>query len=184
MKYRRRTVLGILGSLPAVLLLGACQSSPQAAPSAVAGPGAAKLFLAVDMFQGSKNVPADKKAISCTLTSRFARNSEMVWRARVFDPGSGDLMDGSAMDKVEVKLANGQTLGAVYGSHPKDPPGEAFWTASWIIPNDHPTGTLSYMVTATDKAGRSGEWKPFSTAPSLPIVLDEVWPDVSVPPKA
>ncbi|MFN8633729.1 MAG: hypothetical protein U0893_07750 [Chloroflexota bacterium] len=179
MKYRRRTVLGILGSLPAVLLMSACQSAPQAAPAASAGPAAAKLFLAVDMVQGSKNVPSDRKAISCTLASRFARNSEMVWRARVYDPSSGDLVDGPAMDKVQVKLANGQTLDAVYGTHPKDPPGEAFWTASWVIPKDHPTGTLSYQVTATDKKGRTAEWKPFSTAPSLPVVLDEVWPDVA-----
>jgi hypothetical protein len=185
MKYRRRTVLAAAGAVPLVLLLGGCQATPQAAPvSTGPGPAAARLFLAVDMVQGSKNVPTDKKAISCTLASRFPRNSEMVWRARVFDPTSGDLVDGPAMDKVQVKLANGQTLDAVYGAHPKDPPGEAFWTASWIIPKDHPTGTLGYMVTATDKKGRSGEWKPFSTAPSQPIVLDEVWPDVPVPPKA
>jgi len=179
MKYHRRTVLGILGSLPAVLLLSACQAAPQAAPAAGAGPGAAKLFLAVDMVQGSKNVPADKKAISCTLTSRFARNSEMVWRARVSDPTTGDLLDGDTMDKVKASLANGQTLDAVYGTHPKDPPGEAFWTASWVVPKDHPTGTLNYTVTATDKKGRSGEWKPFSTAPSLPIIIDEVWSDAA-----
>jgi hypothetical protein len=183
MKYQRRTVLGILGALPVVLLAGACQSAPQAAPAAGAGPGAAKLFLAVDMVQGSKNVPADKKAISCTLSNRFARNSEMVWRMRVFDPGTGDLMDASAIDKVQVKVADGQTLDAVYGTHPKDPPGEAFWTASMVLPKDHPTGTLSYTATATDKTGRSGDWKPFSTPTSLPIVLDEVWPDVAAPPK-
>jgi hypothetical protein len=177
MKYHRRTVLGILGSLPAVLLLSACQAAPQATPAAGAGPGAARLFLAVDMVQGSKNVPADKKAISCTLTNRFARNSEMVWRMRVFDPTTGELVDGPAMDKVQVKLADGQTLDAVYGTHPKDPPGEAFWTASTVVPKDHPTGTLSYTVSASDKKGRTGEWKPFSTPTSLPIILDEVWPD-------
>jgi hypothetical protein len=179
MKYRRRAVLGILGSLPVVLLLGACQAPPPAAPAAVAGPGAAKLFLAVDMVQGSKNVPADKKAVSCTLNNRFARNSEMVWRMRVFDPISGDLMDAPTMDKVQVKLADGQTLDAVYGTHPKDPPGEAFWTASMVLPKDHATGTLGYMVTATDKKGRIGEWKPFSTPTSQLIVLDEVWPDAA-----
>jgi hypothetical protein len=179
MRYQRRTVLGILGSLPAMLLLGACQSAPPAPPAAAAGPGAAKLFLAVDMVQGSKNVPADKKAISCTLTNRFARNSELVWRMRVFDPATGDLVDGPSMDKVQVTLADGQTLDAVYGTHPKDPPGEAFWTASTVLAKDHPTGTLGYTVKATDKKGRVGEWKPFSTPTSQLIVLDEVWPDAA-----
>lgn len=176
MRHSRRSVLATIGALPVVLLLSGCQSTPQAVPAA-AGPSPAKLFLAVDMVWGSKNIPADKKAMGCTLTSRFPRNSEMVWRARVFDPASGDLIDGPSMDSVQVKLANGQTLSAVYGAHPKDPPGESFWTASWLVPKDHPTGTLTYIVTATDKTGRTGEWKPFSTTASLPVVLDEVLPD-------
>jgi hypothetical protein len=179
MKYRRRTVLAIVGAAPVALVLGACQSAPAtttAKPATSAGP--AKLLLAVDMVLGSKNVPADRKAIGCTLTSRFPRNSQMVWRARVYDPATGDLVDDKSMNKVEVKLANGETVDAVYGLHPKDPPGEGFWTASWVIPKDHPTGTLSYTMTATDKTGRAGEWKPFSTAVSLPIVLDEVWSDI------
>ena len=179
MRCNRRTLLAMVGAAPVALLLGACQSAPAAAPAkAGAGPGPAKLFMAVDMVLGSKNVPADKKAIGCTLTSRFPRNSQMVWRARVFDPATGDPIDDKAMNKVEVKLANGEAVDAVFGPHPKDPPGETFWTASWVIPKDHPTGTLTYQVTATDKTGRSGEWKPFSTAPSLPIILDEVWPDI------
>jgi hypothetical protein len=181
MRCTRRTALAMVGTASVALLLGACQSAPAAAPAQTgAGPGPARLFLAVDMVIGSKNVPGDKKSLlSCTLSSRFPRNSEMVWRARVFDPATGDPIDDKAMDKVEIKLANGEVRSAVYGPHPKDPPGEAFWTASWLVPKGHPTGTLSYLVTATDKTGRNGEWKPFSTAPSLPIILDEVWPDVA-----
>lgn len=179
MKRSRRSVLAMLGAAPAVLLLAACQSTPAAsAAKTSAGAGPAKLALAVDMVLGSKNVPPDKRATSCTLNSRFPRNSQMVWRARVFDPASGDQLDDKAMNKVEVKLANGEAMDAVYAPHPKDPPGEAFWTASWMVPKDHPTGTLTYTVTATDKTGRIGEWKPFSTPTSLPIVLDEVWLDV------
>ncbi|HBY97436.1 MAG: hypothetical protein M5U01_03920 [Ardenticatenaceae bacterium] len=171
-------MVAVLALIP---VLAACQSGPAAAPAQpTAAPQAENLFLMVDMVQGSKNVPQDQKALkSCVLTSRFPRNSEIVWRARVFDPRTGELMDDKALSKVEVQLANGETLEMGYGHHPKDPPGEAFWTASWVVPKDQATGTLNYSVVATSADSRSGEFKPFSTKPSLLTITDEVLPDVT-----
>ncbi|MFN8524163.1 MAG: hypothetical protein U0821_13775 [Chloroflexota bacterium] len=180
MRCSRRKVLATLSLAPLALALGGCQAAPAAAPAgqAPAAGSAAKLFIATDMVWGSKNlVEPLKSKVSCTLTSRFPRNSEMVWRVRVYDPATGEVMDKAAMQKVEVKLANGTAIDMQFGPHPKDPPGEAFWTGSWVVPKEAPTGTLNYTVTATDTKGRTGEWKPFSTAPSLPIILDEVLPD-------
>lgn len=167
-------------ALALAMAVTACQSA--AAPSVgQPQPAAAptKLFLMVDMVQGSKNVPqAQAASQSCVLTSRFPRNSEMVWRARVFDPKTGDLMDDKALSKVEVKLANGTSLEMRYGPHP--PQGqnrEFYWTTSWVVPKDHATGTLKYSVLATGADGRVGDFEPFSVAPSLPAITDEVLAD-------
>ena len=175
MKIDRRRALLALAASAVVLVGSACQAAPGSPPAPAAPLAAAKLFIAADMVQGSKNVPDNLKASrSCVLTNRFAKNSEMVWRIRVGDPASGDMMGTDLLSKVEVRLANGEVLEAKYGPHPKEPPGESFWTASWVVPKDAPTGTLTYTIVATDSQGRTGEWKPFGTASSLPIVLDEV----------
>ena len=40
------------------------------------------------------------------------------------------------------------------------------WVGFWVVPDDAPTGQLSYSVTAVDKFGRTGEFKPYSYANS------------------
>lgn len=175
--------------LPLALAIAACQApaaeQTSAAPAKAQTAAAAKLFIAADVVQGSKNLTdAEKPSRSCVLTSRFPRNAEIVWRIRVGDPETGAYMDKAALSKVEVRLANGKDLDAQYGPHPKDPPGESFWTASWVVPKDHPTSMLDYTIVATDTKGRTGEWKPFSTKPSLLTIIDQVLPDVPTAPAA
>lgn len=171
----QRRLVGLLSILALSLVVLSCQSAPQtqAAPTADA-----KLFLMVDMVQGSTNLPKDQAAAkSCVLTSRFARNSQIVWRARVFDSKTGDLMDNEALSSVQVTLANGKAVDMKYGPHPKDPPGESYWTGSWVVPKDNATGTLKYLVTATASDGRSGTFEPFAVTSSLLTITDEVLPD-------
>jgi hypothetical protein len=171
------------GVVPVVAILAtACQATAPPAPTA-APAKVAKLFIMTDLVWGSKNMSdAQRATVSCTLSSRFPRNGEMVWRTRVFDPSTGDLMDNTSLSNVQVRLANGTNLDMKYGPHPaKTQPQETFWTASWVIPKDHPTGTLNYSVVATSTDGRSGEFKPFITTSSLPTILEEVLPDA--PPK-
>ena len=36
-----------------------------------------------------------------------------------------------------------------------------FWVAKWMVPDNAPTGIIRYSVTAKDKKGRTGEFKPF-----------------------
>ncbi len=178
--------------LPAVLLLtaglfvAACGGSGEAdAGSATqAAPAASQaLMISADIVQGSKNIPADQKANhSCTLSSRFPRNSEMVWRAKITDPATGDLMDDTTVDKVEIQLANGEMVAMKFGAHPKTPPNEYYWTGSWEVPKDAPTGTVAYTIVATAKDGRTGEFKPImSVASSLPAITDEVYADAPTP---
>lgn len=174
----RRRFIGLLAILVLAMPLLSCQS---AAPTQAAAPATtANLFLMVDTVQGSTNVPtAQAAARSCVLNNRFARNSQIVWRARVYDPKTGKLMDDKALSSVQIKLANGKTVDMKYGAHPKSPPGESYWTGSWIVPKDNATGTLNYTVSATATDGRAGSFAPFNVAPSLLSITDEVLPDAA-----
>lgn len=180
----RGTSLGRLGIglLPLAFALVACGGSaqPAEAPPAAAQVGAVKsLFISADVVEGSKNVSKDQAAArSCVLSSRFARNSEMVFRARIFDPATGNLMDDKGITQMQAKLATGKTIDMKYGLHPKDT-GEGYWTGSWVVPKDQPTGTLKYTITANAADGRTGEFVPMSVVPALPAITDEVLPDAA-----
>ncbi len=173
----RRKVLGLMAVAATGVAVGACQS---AAPAAAAPAGSGKLFLAVDLVEGSTNIPKEQAATrSCVLSSRFPRNSQLVWRARVFDPKTGDTMDDKALSSMKVTLSDGQAMDMHYGAHPKDT-GDSFWTVSWVVPKDQATGTFKYSVKATSADGRTGTFEPLSAAannPALPAIIDEVLPD-------
>jgi hypothetical protein len=66
-----------------------------------------------------------------------------------------------------------------YAAHPKDNPVDYFWSASFDIPADYPTGTLDYEIVATGKDGATASFKPFPVAPSLVTVTDETVPVIS-----
>ena len=177
MEIKRLLRLAALGVAPLALLLSACGGSSQSGAATAAPAAAQTLFISADVVQGSVNVPKDQAALfSCVNSSRFPRNSQIVWRARIMDPATGNLLDGAAVSKATVKLASGKDVDMVYGQHPKDT-GEGYWTGSWIIPKDQATGTLKYSINVTGTDGRSGSFEPFSVASALPTVLDQVLPD-------
>jgi len=172
--------LGLL--LMVSVLVAACQAAaaPLETPVAKAPAATSKLIVSADIVQGSQNLTKDLQASnSCVLSSRFPKNSEMVWRARVYDPNTGNLMTQAQLSKVEIKLANGKAINMAFGPHPKNPPGEAYWTGSWVVPKDSPTGTLNYTIVATSTDGRTGEFKPIAVAASLPTITDQTLPDVA-----
>jgi hypothetical protein len=183
-RNRRQIVTALAAAVP-VGVLAACQATPATPAKPAAAPATDKLLLMADLVQGSKNVPAEQKPMrSCVNTSKFARNAEMVWRIRVHDPRTGDPMDDKALTAVQVELATGKTLDARWGPHPKEPPNELFWTTSWVIPKDQPTGTLKYSIAATAVDGRIGKFEPFPVPSSLPSVIEEVLPDAPAAPAA
>ncbi len=179
MTLNRRKALTLAAPSLVVFAAGCATAAPTApAPAPVATTD--KLLIAADVVQGSKNVPQAQAALkSCVLSSRFPRNSEIVFRVRVYDPHTGDLMDGAALSGVQVQLANGTNVDLNYGAHPKDPPNEYYWANSWVIPKDAPTGTLRYSIQATANDGRTGEFEPISVAASLPSITDETLPDLA-----
>lgn len=168
---RARRRLGFLVIvLGAMLALGAV---PAAAQEEAAAPGD-WLFIDADTVWGPANIPDEERASkSCVQNNRFARNEEIVWRVKVFDPLTGQPMDDTMLDSVQVILPD-QVLDMRYGPHPRDTPADFFWTASFDIPADYPTGTLGYEIVATAADGTTGTFEPFNVTPSLLTITDEV----------
>lgn len=143
----------------------------------VAGPvetaQAASLFFEGDMVRGGSR--DGSTGPTCVLTSQFKRQELVAWRARVLD-GNGQALDDKGLKRLEVQLSDGQTFAMKFGPHPRNPPQtDSFWAASWAIPADYPTGTLSYKILATDLEGNVEEWSPFNVAPSqLTVIPGEV----------
>lgn len=167
--------LAILAMFTLPIVLVACGGTT--APAATSAPvGAKNLILSMDTVLGSANVPQAQVAErSCILNNRYPKNSQIVWRARVYDPKTGDLMDDKTISTLQVKLANETVVSMKYGAHPKGGQ-EFYWTGSWTVPMDQPTGTLGYSVAATASDGRTGEFTQLNVPTSLMTITDEVFP--------
>lgn len=175
-KFARVAVAGM-----AAAILAACggSSGDDNTKAATGAPATAKAALSIqaDMVAGTKNLPdADRATKSCVLQSRYARNSQVVWRARVIDGADGSQLDDSKLDSVTVKLGDGQSFPMKFGPHPKGTPTDAFWATSWTVPADYATGTVDFTITATTKDGTTTKFEPFKVASSLLTITNEVLP--------
>lgn len=165
MSKRKLTIVGVLlVAMAAMASLGALsQGAEKDAP----------LVLVADTVFGIEGIPeAEIPQKICILSSRFNPGQRIVWRVKVYDPRTGQAMDETTLDVVEVILPGEQILKARYGPHPP-PPQEAtdfFWSTSLVIPEEYPSGSLSHTIRAKAKDGRSGEFAQFNVAPSLLII--------------
>lgn len=172
----RRRVLTLLFTVLLVATLSACGSEEGSNGEGLV-PGNVALAVAADVVWGPLNIPDDRAAGQvCVNESRFPRSSEIVWRVRVTDPITGQELDDSSTT-AQIRLGDGQVLEMRYGPHPRENSTDFFWTTSFDIPQDYPTGTLSWEVTATS-GERSGVYTPFNVAPSLLTITDEVLPTI------
>ncbi len=170
MKIKRIWKFGVAIALIAIIaaFAAACSSQPQAAP-APTPQVANNLILASDIVTGSGGTV--KAASSCVLSNQYKQGNQVVFRVRVYDPKTGQPMDDKALSGVTISLPDGQTFNAKYGGHPGKAPVDYFWATSWVIPDNYPTGTLSYGATATATDGRTGKFDPFNVTPSLLTVI-------------
>ena len=147
----------------------------------LAGPVAAqeaqKLFIEGDIVRG--NTPAGITGPVCVLTNQFKRKEKIVFRIRVRDI-VGAPLDDKALKGIVVEMSDGQKFAAEYRARPPvsvrkalglTEPTDYFWSAVWLIPEDYPTGSLSYKVVATDVQGTTQTWTPFKDPRSLPMVM-------------
>ena len=108
---------------------------------------------------------------NCILRNRFKRGDPVGWRMFVADPQTGN-REESAQLVVHVNYA-GKTIDIPmrYRATEKQPERQ-FWVAKWMVPPDAPVGIVRYTVTATDKYGRSGEFKPFEVQASQLTIVE------------
>jgi hypothetical protein len=127
----------------------------QAAAPQETRPGRLIVYGDVTLFVGKPGVPGN-----CALQSRFKRGDPVGFRMTAFDSETGQ-REPSAQFVVHLSYG-GQTqdLPMRYRGTVKQPERE-FWVAKWMVPATAPVGIVRYTVTATDKYGRTGEFKPF-----------------------
>jgi hypothetical protein len=156
-------------SLAAVALLASETLSVAAfqAPAPAAGSqGKLVVFGDVTLFLGKPGV-----AGNCALQSRFKRGDPVGFRMTAMDPVTGQ-RETSAQFVVHLTYGGmTQDLPMRYRGTVKQPERE-FWVAKWIVPDTAPTGIVRYTVTATDKYGRTGEFKPFVVEDSQVTIVE------------
>ena len=113
------------------------------------------------------------KPKNCTLSNVYKKGEPVGFRIQAVDPQTGEHVEPEAQLVVHL----------TYGGQTKDipmrwranerQPERTFWVAKWIVPQDAPTGIVRFTVSAKDKYGRTGEFKPFDVeASQLTIVAD------------
>lgn len=138
---------------------------------------AQKLFIEGDIVRG--NTPAGITGPVCVLANQFKRKEHVIFRIRVRNT-TGQPVDDKNLKGIVVELSDGQKFPASYRPRPPanvraafglSEPIDYFWSAAWLIPQDYPTGSLSYRVVATDMQGNTQSWVPFKDPRSLPMVI-------------
>jgi hypothetical protein len=154
----------------AIALIGSDTGSVaafQAAPAGAANNnGKLIVFGDVTLFLGRPGTPGN-----CALQSRFKRGEPVGFRAVAIDPLTGE-MEPSAEFVVHLTYA-GQTQDVPmrYRATIKQPERQ-FWVAKWIVPATAPIGIVRYTISAKDKNGRTGEWKPFVVEDSQVTIVE------------
>ena len=131
------------------------------APASHAQSGPPKFFFESDMVRGQL----------CVLNNQFKRKETVVFRVRVLSPKGENLSD-KGLKTLTLELSNGTKVPMHYGSHPRNQNTDNFWTVSWAIPENFPTGELSYKVTAVGENGDTQTWSPFNVKPSQLTVVE------------
>ncbi len=151
-----------------------------------------KLIVAGDTVRG--HIPS-KFGPTCAVNSQWHPGELVTWRFRIWDPETGNQLPGNPEELVNsqpdadelaslvegltatVHLSDGQSFPAHFAGHggEGDVKGDYFWTTSWEIPVDYPTGTLEDWVTVEWSDGnKTGISQPFKVSISMLTILEEV----------
>jgi hypothetical protein len=156
--------------LLAIVLIGVEKPSVAAFQTAAAPaanrPGRLIVYGDVTLFLGKPGAPGN-----CALQSRFKRGDPVGFRMTAFDSETGQREPTA---EFVVHLSYGgktQDVPMRYRGTVKQPERE-FWVAKWVVPADAPTGIVRYTVTAKDKYGRTGEFKPFVVEDSQVTIVE------------
>jgi hypothetical protein len=154
--------------LAVVIVAGFAAASLQLAAQAPADKKTGNLILRGDMtvFYGPG------KPANCTLRNIYKRGEPVGWRIEAVDPQTGQHIEPEAELMVHLNYA-GQTKDIkMRWRATQTQPERTFWVAKWIVPDDAPTGVVRFSVSAKDKYGRTGEFKPFDVEASQLTVVE------------
>jgi len=106
------------------------------------------------------------KPKNCTINNVFRHGDPVGWRIEAVDPETGQHVEPEAKLVVHISYGGKMRDLPMHWAATAAAPNEQFWVAKWIVPDDAPTGIVKYTVSATDKYGRTGEYKPFDVESS------------------
>jgi hypothetical protein len=153
-------VLCIAGSAPRSI------AASQSAPPAPA-PGQGKLIVYGDLaiFLGPG------KPDNCTLKNRYKRGEPVGFRMFVADPSTGQREESAQLVVHLTHAGKTENIPMRYRATAAQPERQ-FWVAKWVVPDTTPVGIVRFTVTATDKYGRTGEFKPFEVEASQLTIVE------------
>jgi hypothetical protein len=113
------------------------------------------------------------KPKNCTLNNVFKRGDPVGWRIEAVDPQTGHHVEPEAQLVVHLNYGGAtKDIPMHWHMNPAEPLAQ-FWVAKWVVPADAPTGIVRFTVTAKDKNGRTGEYKPFDVEASQLTIIDD-----------
>lgn len=164
---RRTWVTAILVLAAVAASSGGTGRSRAAAGETQASAAAGKLILYGDITLFAGRGQPD----NCTLRSRYKRGEPVGFRMTAIDPTTGERSETA---ELVVHLSYGgktQDIPMRYRATAQQPQ-LTFWVAKWIVPAEAPVGIVRYTVTAKDKNGRTGEFKPFDNDQSQLTIVE------------
>ena len=113
------------------------------------------------------------KPKNCNLSNVYKRGEPVGWRIEAVDPQTGQHVEPEAQLVVHLKYGGStQDIPMRWRANANNPTYQ-FWVAKWVVPADAPTGIVRFSVTARDKYGRTGEFKPFDVEASQLTIVDD-----------
>ena len=112
------------------------------------------------------------KPSNCTLRNVYKRGEPVGWRIEAVDPETGKHVEPEAELFVHLNYAGKAQDIKMRWRATAQQPERQFWVAKWIVPADAATGIVRFTVTAKDKLGRTGEFKPFDVEASQLTIVE------------
>ena len=112
------------------------------------------------------------KPKNCNLNNTYKHGEPVGWRIEAVDPETGKHVEPEAQLVVHLNYAGAMKDIPMRWRATAQQPERQFWVAKWIVPEDAPTGIVRFTVTAKDKYGRTGEYKPFDVEASQLTIVE------------
>jgi len=142
-------------------------ADPAAQGPATAAPATQSLIVDGDMvLTGEGPLATADPTQACTERNLYPQGDQVLFRVRVIDPVTQQPMDDTQLASVTRTMPDGTTHALQYGGLSRGQSRDHAWKYIWEIPDDYPTGTVNYQITAVDKLGRTGTYFTWDSPPS------------------